>query len=362
MCATDSENNASIEKKGIVFNSDEVATEYGFDEPVGDFDYFPWYAGGGRKPNSGQELGVQDASLEDRASCFSLWSLGYLNPLLSLGSRKVLDSEDVGVPSEQDSANMAYQKTKNAWDEQVRLAEEKNKKILADHQAALDKCGKEEDKASIKPPVLKEPSVAKALMKSFGASRFWRSLIYYVISSLLSFVPVMILNDLVSYFEHVAVFGTGEPFDHYVNPWIEVIGLGVIPLLVSLLQTRHQAIMAHCGVFVRTAASTLLYRKSLNVSAAGRAKTSTGQVVNMMSNDTMQLQRFLQFMGMTLGAPIQIIIALYLIYGQVSVLSISNILLSNHVISHSNCFRLHSHSGGQCNLGRCGLHGPFGSR
>jgi len=70
-------------------------------------------------------------------------------------------------------------------------------------------------------------------------------------------------------------------------------------------------------VFVRTAVSTMLYRKALTVSAAGRAMTSTGQVVNMMSNDTMQLQRFLQFAGFTIIAPLQIIIALVLIYKQV---------------------------------------------
>jgi len=101
------------------------------------------------------------------------------------------------------------------------------------------------------------------------------------------------------------------------NPWVEVVGLGIVPLIVSLLQTRHNAIMAHAGVFVRTAVSTLLYRKALTVSAAGRAMTSTGQVVNMMSNDTMQLQRFLQFAGFTFIAPLQIIIALVLIYKQV---------------------------------------------
>jgi len=63
--------------------------------------------------------------------------------------------------------------------------------------------------------------------------------------------------------------------------------------------------------------SNLLFSKALTISAAGRAQTSTGQVVNMMSNDTTQLQRFLQFVGFTLVAPIQIIIALVLIYGQV---------------------------------------------
>ncbi len=37
----------------------------------------------------------------------------------------------------------------------------------------------------------------------------------------------------------------------------------------------------------------------------------------MMSNDTSQLQRFIQFGGMTLVAPLQIVISLILIYRQV---------------------------------------------
>ena len=270
------------------------------------------------KPKTGRELGVFEKSLEDRANIWSRWSLGYLNPLLSLGSRKVLDSGDVGVPSCKDKAGNAYEKTKAAWDEQARLAEEYNHRVTEEYNTAIEKCKTEEDKKKVKPPVLKEPSVSKALMKSFGAGEFWLSLVYYITASLLSFVPVLILNDLVSYFEHVSMNGTGEPYNHFLNPWVEVVGLGCVPLIMSLLQTRHQAIMAHCGVFVRTSVSTMLYRKSLNVSAAGRAKTSTGQVVNMMSNDTMQLQRFLQFIGMTMTAPIQIVIALYLIYQQVT--------------------------------------------
>merc|ERR1712224_904209 len=64
--------------------------------------HYPWWKGGGIIPQSGRELGVFEQSLEDRANCFELWWMSYLNPLLALGSRKVLDSEDVGVPSEQD--------------------------------------------------------------------------------------------------------------------------------------------------------------------------------------------------------------------------------------------------------------------
>jgi hypothetical protein len=281
-----------------------------------DREFFPWWQGGGMKPRNGNDFGVLENSLEDRASCLSLWTLSFLNPLLSLGSRKVLDAGDVGVPSEQDRAERAYAGVKKVWDEQVVLCDEQNAKLKQAHQTELDKCTTDEEKEKVKPLVLQEPSISVSLITSFGKWRMIMAMCYYVLSALLSFIPVLILNDLVKYFEHVQSGKEGD-YEGFVHPWAEVAALGIIPVMVSSLQTRHQAVFAHCGVFVRTAVSTLLYRKALKVSAAGRAKTSTGQVVNMMSNDTMQLQRFLQFVGMTLVAPIQIVLALYFIYQQV---------------------------------------------
>lgn len=127
-------------------------------------------------------------------------------------------------------------------------------------------------------------------------------------------MPVLILNDLVRYFETPSNVEYNALLFH---PWGNVVGLFVFPLLVSVLQTRSQVILNHCAIFIRTSVSTLLFEKALTISASGRAQTSTGQVVNMMSNDTSQLQRFLQFFGFTLVAPVQITIALVLIFRQV---------------------------------------------
>lgn len=279
-------------------------------------EYHPWYKGGGVVPRTGRDLGVLEKSLEDRANPLSLLSLSYLNPLLALGSHKVLDSEDIGVPSDQDRAERSYEGTRKLFDEQLIECADANLEIKRQHQAGIDACSTQEEKDKVLPLKLKEPSLAYSLIASFGGWRIAVALLFYFIASLLAFIPVLILKDLVTYFEFVA---SGEPgdYDGYANPWFEVVALGVLPLIISLLQTRHQAIMAHCGVYVRTAVSTMLYRKALRVSAGGRAKTSTGQVVNMMSNDTMQLQRFLQFVGLTILAPVQIIVALYLIYQEV---------------------------------------------
>ena len=289
---------------------------------------YPWWRGGGIKPKSGKDLGVFEQSLEDKANFFELWWMSYLNPLLDLGSRKVLDGGDVGVPSKNDRADRAYKGAKKAWDEQVercRIHNEPLIKLQAERDAQQRQEQQEEPKVGApvdddktkkepKPIVLKKPSISMSLVYSFGAWQIVLAIIFQILSSLLAFVPVLILNDLVVYFE---TFGSDHQHVTMFNPWIEVVALGVVPFTVSLLQTRHNAIMAHLGIFVRTAVSTLLYRKALTVSAAGRAMTSTGQVVNMMSNDTMQLQRFLQFAGFTVIAPLQIIISLVLIYKQV---------------------------------------------
>ena len=48
---------------------------------------------------TGKDLGVWESSLEDRSGILGIWLLSYLTPLLRLGSRKVLDPEDIGVPS-----------------------------------------------------------------------------------------------------------------------------------------------------------------------------------------------------------------------------------------------------------------------
>merc|ERR1712224_793144 len=102
-----------------------------------------------------------------------------------------------------------------------------------------------------------------------------------------------------------------------LSPWFHAFLLGFSPFITSLLQTRHTTIVSHFGVFARTGCATLLYGKYLSISPTGKAQTSTGKVVNMMSNDTTQLQRFLQFSGLMMVAPLQIILSLILIYSQV---------------------------------------------
>ena len=256
-------------------------------------------------------------SEEDKASCISSWLLLYLTPLLKLGATKVLEPNDVGPPSKCDRAHTCFSSVNSLWIAEVARTKSLNETNKVKHQNKLDKLPKNttlKQRKKIGTFTPQPPNLAKVLWNAFGYYRVWYAIILYILSSLLQFLPVLILNDLVSYFE------SSDPANYNAllfHPWGNVVGLFIFPFLVSLFQTRSQVILNHCGIFIRTSVSTLLFSKALTISAAGRAQTSTGQVVNMMSNDTQQLQRFLQFFGFTLVAPIQIIISLVLIYRQV---------------------------------------------
>jgi hypothetical protein len=344
--------------------------------PSNEIEQFRWWRGGGIKPRSGSDLGVWEQSLEDRANSFTLWWMSYLNPLLSLGSRKVLDAKDVGVPSQEDRAERAYQSAKKEWEVQLVKARAYNDKVKekwqqnqqqqekASHKAHLEVYGDGDGDDVVdnqtKPPegpsdkMLKDPSISISLVVSFGGWRIALAILFQVISAILSFVPVLILNDLVGYFEWYEATDRTGSYDSMAPPWVEVIGLGIVPVLVSILQTRHNAIMAHCGVFVRTAVSTLLYRKALNVSAAGRAKTSTGQVVNMMSNGTCYetASSTIKFLNST---------AFFLSSHRYRAApEIFTICWDDRCCSFANhyCPLLDLSTGGQCHLGWCGIHGP----
>ena len=224
----------------------------------------------------------EEFSHEDRAGFVSKWLLLYLSPVLKLGSSKVLDAADIGPPSKCDRAGACYDPVAALWIVEVARAREANGRGRLAHQGRIDALPadaskKRRDKIGAFKP--ESPDLAKVLWRAFGGGRIWWAVFLYVISALFQFLPVLILNDLVRYFE------SSDP-DNFTallfHPWGDVVGLFVFPLVVSLLQTRSQVILNHCAIFIRTSVSTLLFSKALTISAAGRAQTSTGQVVNMV--------------------------------------------------------------------------------
>ena len=93
----------------------------------------------------------------------------------------------------------------------------------------------------------------------------------------------------------------------------------ICPVLSSLFANRSNLVIVHISIEFRNALVNMIFRKSLRLSPAYRQQQSTGKIINMFSNDTKQVQNFLNFANNVAIAPLQIIITLYLIYREVGV-------------------------------------------
>ena len=106
--------------------------------------------------------------MEDPAGIGSRWPLSYLNALLRLGSHKVLDANDIEVPSETDKADRAYQIAFEAFNKPSVKTEAINKILREKHEATLSKCRTAEELEKVKPLNPKTPVLPKALFTGYG--------------------------------------------------------------------------------------------------------------------------------------------------------------------------------------------------
>lgn len=86
-------------------------------------------------------------------------------------------------------------------------------------------------------------------------------------------------------------------------------------LKYSICQLREQV-----GIRLRAAIIDTIYRKALRIAASannGPEGASTGQIVNLLAVDLQRLQDVLQFLWGVWYAPLNIIIAMVLLYMQV---------------------------------------------
>ena len=70
-----------------------------------------------------------------------------------------------------------------------------------------------------------------------------------------------------------------------------------------------------------------MYFKSLTLSSTGKKYFTTGEIVNLMSVDTQRIMDFVQVLNLLWSAPVQIIITIYLLWGQLGVSTLAGLIV-----------------------------------
>ncbi|KAL3269853.1 hypothetical protein HHI36_008911 [Cryptolaemus montrouzieri] len=150
----------------------------------------------------------------------------------------------------------------------------------------------------------KKASILPALVKSFGLMNLMGALLKLIQDSLM-FVSPIVLKWIIDF------------VDSDEELWKGFLYAGILfsaSTVQTLVLSQYFYKMILIGVQVRTALISVIYRKSLKISAFCRKDHTVGEIVNLMAVDTQKFVDLLTYLNLVWSAPYQIIVSLYLLW------------------------------------------------
>ncbi|XP_041674410.1 probable multidrug resistance-associated protein lethal(2)03659 [Drosophila eugracilis] len=225
------------------------------------------------------------------AGIFSTLMFCFALPILFKGRKKTLEPTDLYTTLKGHKADTLGNKFFETWQAEVKSCKDKPKK---------------------------EPSILKVIVKVFGWQLFVSGIICGFLELGTRATLPLILGALISEFTS---HGNGDGL------WAQIYGLTLILTTLFSVLMFHPFMMGmmHLAMKMRVAVSTAIYRKALRLSRTALGDTTTGQVVNLISNDLGRFDRALiHFHFLWLG-PLELLISLYFLYQQIGIASLYGI-------------------------------------
>ncbi|KAJ9697058.1 hypothetical protein PVL29_009009 [Vitis rotundifolia] len=234
-----------------------------------------------------EEAGCLKVTPYSEAGLFSLATLSWLNPLLSVGAKRPLELKDIPLLAPKDRAKTNYKALNSNWE-----------KLKAENTS-------------------KQPSLAWAILKSF-----WReaacNAVFAGLNTLVSYVGPYMISYFVDY------LGGNETFPHegYI-----LAGIFFSAKLVETLTTRQWYLGVDIlGMHVRSALTAMVYRKGLRLSSSAKQSHTSGEIVNYMAVDVQRVGDYSWYLHDIWMLPLQIILALAILYKNVGIASVATFI------------------------------------
>lgn len=234
-----------------------------------------------------EEAGCLKVTPYGDAGLFSLVTLSWLNPLLSIGAKRPLELKDIPLLAPKDRAKTNYKALNSNWE-----------KLKAENPT-------------------KTPSLALAILKSF-----WKEAALNAVFAGLNTIVSYVGPYLVSYF--VDYLGGKETFPHegYI-----LAGIFFSAKLVETITTRQWYLGVDIlGMHVRSALTAMVYRKGLKLSSLARQSHTSGEIVNYMAVDVQRVGDYSWYLHDIWMLPLQIILALAILYKNVGIASVATLI------------------------------------
>uniref|UniRef100_A0A3P8P285 Multidrug resistance-associated protein 4 n=1 Tax=Astatotilapia calliptera TaxID=8154 RepID=A0A3P8P285_ASTCA len=209
----------------------------------------------------------------------------WLNPLFRIGYRRKLQEDDMyKVLPEDASDRLGEELQRWYWNQEIQ-------------QAAND---------------LRSPKLTKALIECY-----WKSYLligsYIFIEEVIKVIQPVLLGKLIEYFESYDPANSPAVSEAYIY----AAGISLSTISLTVLHHLYFYHVQRAGMKIRVAVCHMIYRKALCLNSSALAKTTTGQIVNLLSNDVNKFDEVTLYLHFLWIGPLQavsvIILLLYAI-------------------------------------------------
>ncbi|XP_048247829.1 multidrug resistance-associated protein 1-like isoform X2 [Haliotis rufescens] len=271
-------------------------------------------------------------SPEQESSFLNRITFWWINSMVFTGYRKGLEEADMFELHPRDKSERVVPQFNNAWDKEIhrsKLINEKKRHLQVHYRRSLGskqhlaiqstnektpllhdpiknkevKFKGTKDDDGIK---LKEASLFKVLAKTYWleiAVSWFCKFIY----DLLQFVSPMLLNALISYTQN-------RESEQEWKGYVFACSFFVVATVQSVFSHQNYHLGMTLGMRIKSACISAVFKKALTISNEAKKESTMGEIVNLMSVDCQRLQDVTAYLWMLWSAPLQISLALYMLY------------------------------------------------
>uniref|UniRef100_A0ACB8FJN8 Multidrug resistance-associated protein 4 n=1 Tax=Sphaerodactylus townsendi TaxID=933632 RepID=A0ACB8FJN8_9SAUR len=206
----------------------------------------------------------------------ALWDR-WLNPLFVLGHKQRLDEDDMYKVLPEDSSKILGEQLQSYWDKEVQKAK-KDARV---------------------------PRLTKAIILCYWKSYFVLGF-FTLVEETLKIIQPIFLGNIISYFEKTGLSGPlDDGSSSLKDAYVSVMGLSVCTLILAITHHLFFYNVQRVGMKLRVAMCHMIYRKALRLSNVAMTKTTTGQIVNLLSNDVNKFDQVTIFLHFLWAGPLQ---------------------------------------------------------
>ncbi|KAI8831071.1 P-loop containing nucleoside triphosphate hydrolase protein [Chytriomyces cf. hyalinus JEL632] len=230
---------------------------------------------------------------ERRANWLAQLTLGWMNPLFLLGRKETLEFKHMwSLDSRFDAESLALE-----------LDQEWNI-VYAKHL---------EDKSKTNTPY-----VSGTLLRTLVWNRLAKRMVLYgtimLAAALFGLVSPLFISWILTYVVERAINMPGADTSVGRGAGL-IIGLFLCQVAASFGNAHYFKLSAAEGIKLRGTFSSLIYRKSLRLSAAARQEFNSGKIMTLVATDTARIEMFMIFSQMGWTSPVQVVVIIgFLVY------------------------------------------------